>query len=166
VVKVVITLAKSDESCDEVITGRVAVIEGLVTEPVSQRVDAESSLLNEADTENASVNETTKPVIEHETTEAGGEDKTHEDDTLQVVLVLPNDDGVLVEISDIGTASTLRVLLEHHPSEVRVQEALANRVGIILSVGITVVSSVATGPPADRALDGASANGSKVDLEG
>jgi hypothetical protein len=166
VVEVVIAFTKSDESSDEVVTGRVAVIEGLVSEPMSQRVDAESSLLNEADAENASIDETTKPVVEHETTEASREDKTHEDDTLQVVLVLPNDDGILVQISDISTASTLRILLEHHPSQVRVQEALANGVGILLSVGVTVVSSVAAGPPADRAFDGASAYGSKVDLEG
>lgn len=74
VVEVVVTLTEGDKSRDEVITGRVAVIKGLVTEPMGQRVDAESGLLNEADTQDTAVDEATHPVVEQETTEDSGED--------------------------------------------------------------------------------------------
>lgn len=165
VVEVVVALTKGDESGDEVVTGRVAVVEGLVTEPVSKRVDAESSLLNEADAQNAAIDKASPPVVEQKTTEQSRKDQTHEDDTFQIVLVLPDDDGVLVEIGDVGTSSTLGILLEHHPSQMRVEETLANRVGVLLSVGISVVSSVAARPPTDGTFNGTSTNSSKVDLE-
>ena len=47
VVEVVVSLTKGDEGSDDVVTGRVAVIEGLVTDPVGERVDAEGGLLND-----------------------------------------------------------------------------------------------------------------------
>lgn len=165
VVEVVVTLTESNESSDEVITGRVAVVKRLVTEPVSQGVDTESSLLNEADTQDTAVDKATHPVVEQETTEEGGEDEAHEDDRLQVVLMLPDNNGVFVKVGNIGTASALRILLEDHPSQVRVEKTLANRVRILLSVGITVMSSVATRPPADRSFDGAGTDCGKVNLE-
>ncbi len=48
-VEVVVPLPEGDESSDDVVAGRVAVVEGLVTEPVSQRVDAEGGLLDKED---------------------------------------------------------------------------------------------------------------------
>jgi hypothetical protein len=59
VVEVVVTFAESDQSGDDVVTGRVAVIKWLITEPVSERVDTESGLLDEEDAEDASVDEAT-----------------------------------------------------------------------------------------------------------
>lgn len=50
VVEIVVALTKGDKRCDDMVTRRVAVIERLVTEPVSQGVDTESSLLDEANT--------------------------------------------------------------------------------------------------------------------
>lgn len=56
--------------------------------------------------------------------------------------VLPDNDGVIVQIGDIGSANSLRVLLHDHPANVRIQETLSDGVGILLRVGITVVSTV------------------------
>ena len=148
------------------VTGRVAVVERLVTEPVGERVDAESSLLDEADAEDTGVNETADPVIPAEAADKGGQDESKSENTLEEVGVLPDDDGVLVEVGDVGTAGALGVLLHDHPAEVRVEETLANRVGVLFGVGIAVVSTVAARPPADGALDGTSAHGGEVDLEG
>jgi hypothetical protein len=53
--EVVIPLTKSDESSNDMITRAVPVIERLFTEPVSQTVDAEGSLLNEEDSEDSTV---------------------------------------------------------------------------------------------------------------
>lgn len=80
--------------------------------------------------------------------------------------MLPYNDGVFVEVSDVGTTSVLGVLLENHPAKMRVEKTLADGVGVLDSVGVSVVSAVIPRPPADRALHGASADGSEVDLEG
>lgn len=149
VVEVVVSLAEGDEGSDNVITGRVAVVEGLVTEPVSQGVDAEGGLLNEADTEDTGVDVATNPVTPAEAADESGKNKGHEDDGLEVVAVLPDNDGVLVEIGDVGTAGVLRVLLENHPAKVGVEKTLADGVWVLLSIGVTVVSTVLHGPPAD-----------------
>lgn len=113
-----VTLTKSDKSSDNVITGRVAVIEWLVTEPVGQRVDAEGGLLDEEDSENASVDEAAHPVSPSKTSYKAREDHAHEDNGLDVVAVLPNDDRVIVQVRDIGTTNALWVLLHDHPSDV------------------------------------------------
>ena len=55
VVEVVVSLAESDQSSHDVIPGAIAVIEGLLTKPMGKGVDAESGLLDEEDSENATV---------------------------------------------------------------------------------------------------------------
>ena len=57
--EVVISLSKGHECCKDMVTRGVAVIEGLVALVVSEAVDAESGLLHEEDSEDASVNEAT-----------------------------------------------------------------------------------------------------------
>jgi hypothetical protein len=48
---------------------------------------------------------------------------------------------------------------------VRVQKTLADGVGVFFGVGVSVMSTVATSPPADGALDGTTTSGSKEDLK-
>jgi hypothetical protein len=163
VVEVVVTLTESDKGGDDVVTRRVAVVEGLVAEPVGKRVDAESGLLDEEDAEDTSVDEATLPVVPEKTSDGRGEDQTHEDHDLDVVLVLPDNDGVLVQVGDVGTADALGVLLHDHPAKVRVQKTLTDGVGVLVGIGVAVVSTVVTAPPADGALDSTAANSSKED---
>jgi len=163
VVKVVITLAESDKSSDDVIARRVTIVERLVTEPVSERVDAEGGLLDEEDTENTSVDKSTLPVTPAETSYDTREDQTHNSDNEEVVLVLPSDNRIFVEVGDVGAANTLGVLLHDHPAEVRVEETLANGVGILVSVSVAVVGTVIARPPSDGAFDGTPTNSGKVD---
>ena len=165
VVKVVVTLAKSDKCSDDVVPGAVAVVEWLVAEPVGKRVDAEGGLLDEEDAEDTGVDEATHPVTPEETSDSRREDETHEDDGLDVVLVLPDDDRVLVQVGDVGAADALGVLLHDHPAEMAVEEALADRVWVLLSIGVAVVSAVVTAPPANRALDSTGANGGEPDSQ-
>lgn len=47
VVEVMVALTKRDEGSDDMVSRRVAVVEGLVSEPVGQTVHTESGLLNE-----------------------------------------------------------------------------------------------------------------------
>jgi len=113
-----VTLTKSDKSSNNVVTRRVAVVEWLVTEPVGQRVDAEGGLLDEEDSENASVDEAPHPVSPSKTSHKAREDHAHEDNGLNVIAMLPNNDGVIVQVRNIGTTDTLWVLLHDHPSDV------------------------------------------------
>jgi hypothetical protein len=166
VVEVVVSFAEGNESSNDVVTRRVAVIEWLVTEPVGQRVDTESSLLDEEDTQDTSVDETAPPVTPTETSDHHGEDETHERDDFDVVAVLEFDESILVQVGDVSAANAFGVLLHDHPSQVRVQETLADGVGVFFGVGVAVMSTVATSPPADGAFDGTTTGGGEEDLEG
>jgi hypothetical protein len=59
------------------VMGRVSVVEGLLTEPVGEGVDVESGLLEEKDSEDASVDETAEPIALTETSDDGRQDKGH-----------------------------------------------------------------------------------------
>lgn len=165
VVEVVVSLSESDEGSNDVVPGAVAVIEGLLSEPVGKRVDAEGCLLDEEDAEDTSVDEATHPVAPAEASDDGGENQAHEENDLEVVLVLPDNDGVLVEIRDVGAADTLGVLLHDHPADVAVQQSLADAVGVLGGIGIAVVGAVVTAPPADGALDSTTSNGCEEDAQ-
>ena len=165
VVEVVVAFTESDKGSDDVVPGAVAVVERLVSKPVSEGVDAEGGLLDEEDTEDTSVDVATHPVTPAKPSDKCREDQAHEENNLEVVLVLPDDDGVLVQVGNVGAADALGVLLHEHPSEVAVQKTLANAVGVLDGVGVAVVSAVVTAPPADGALDGTAANSSEEDLE-
>lgn len=98
VVEVMISLAKSHQCGKDMVTRRVAVIKGLVTQPMGKGVDTEGGLLNEEDAEDASVYEATEEVVEGKATKDGGKDQAHEDDDLEVMTVLPDDDGIFVQV--------------------------------------------------------------------
>ena len=165
VVEVVIALTQGNQGSDDVVARRVAVIEGLVAEPVGQAVDAEGGLLDEEDAENAGIDEAASPVAPAEAADKGGNDQGHSDDALEVVAMLPDDDGVLVQIADIGTADAARVLLNNHPADVAVEQTLAHRVGILVGIGVAMVRTVQAGPPASAALNSSRATSSQEDLE-
>jgi len=164
-VEVVVSLTESDQSRDEVITRAVAVVERLVTEPVSQGVDAECSLLNDEDPEDACVDEATQPVIPTNTSDHGRENEAHEKDNFQVVAVLPDNNGVVIQVGDVGTADSLWILLHDHPAHVRVEKTLANAVGILSCIGVAVVGAVVSAPPADRSFNSSTTNSREPDLK-
>ena len=61
-VEIVVTFAERYKSCDDVVSRRVTVVEGLVTKPMCERIDTEGGLLDEEDAENACVDEAAEPV--------------------------------------------------------------------------------------------------------
>jgi len=81
------------------------------------------------------------------------------------VLVLPDDDGVFVQVGDVGTADALGVLLHDHPAQMAVEKSLANAVRVLVGVGVAVVGTVVTAPPADGALNSAGADESEEDAQ-
>ncbi len=161
--EVVVAFSERDEGGNDVVTGRVAVIERLVAEPVSERVDAESGLLDEEDAEDSGVEETAEPVAPTKAAREQGEKKAHDYDDFEVVAVLPNDDRVLIEIGNIGTANTLGILLHQHPPKVGVEETFTDGVWILVGVGVAVMRTVVSRPPSDRTLDGSTSDSGEED---
>ena len=137
-----VTLTEGDKGSDDVITRRVAVVEWLVAEPVSQGVDAEGGLLNEENSEDTSIDKSAHPVSPSKTSDQAREYHSHEDHGLDVVAMLPDNDWVIVQVGDIGTANSLWVLLHDHPSDVGVEKTLANGVWVLVGVGVSVMSSM------------------------
>ena len=166
VVEVVVAFAEGGKGSDHVITGGVAVIKGLLAQPVGKGVDTEGGLLDEEDAQDASVDEATPPVTPSETGNQHGDTQAHGEHDLDVVAVLPDDDRVFVEVGDISAANALGVLLHDHPSQVGVEQTLADGVRVLVGVGITVVGTVVASPPASRTLDGTTANSSEPDTQG
>jgi hypothetical protein len=142
VVEVVVAFSEGDESSNDVVTRRVAIVKWLVTKPMGQRVDTEGSLLDEEDAENTSVDKSTLPVSPSKTSDEAREDQAHKDNGLEVVPVLPNNDRVIIQIRNVGSPNALWVLLHNHPSEMRIKETLANGVWVLVGIGISVVSAV------------------------
>lgn len=142
VVEVVISFAERDEGSDDVVTRAITVVKRLFAKPVSETVDAEGSLLNNEDAQNSGIDESTNPVTPAKASNKSGKDERHEENTLDEVPVLPNDDRILIQIGDVGTADSLRVLLHDHPADMTVEKTFSDGVGILLRVGIPVVSSM------------------------
>lgn len=147
VVEIVVSFTEGDKSSNNVISRRVAVIEGLITEPMGQGVDAEGSLLNEEYTKDTGVDKSTDPVTPPETSNKSWEYQSHENNNPEIVLVLPNNNRIFVQVGNVGSANPLGVLLHNHPSQMRVHKTLADTVRVLLGVGITMVSPVVSRPP-------------------
>jgi len=165
VVEVVVTFANSDERGEKVISRSVLVVERLVTEPVGERVDAESGVVNKDQSSSTREEESTSPITPHQSCDGGGEDHAHSDQEHEVVLVLPSDDLVLGQIRDVGDTD-LASRLDNHPSDVCPPETLVSRVGVELGVGVSVVCSVTSRPPLDGTLDCAGASHGEGVLKG
>lgn len=56
--------------------------------------------------------------------------------------MLPHHNLVLVEIGHVGSTQLFGVLFEDHPAQVRVKETLADRVGVLLGVRMSMMGSM------------------------
>lgn len=77
--------------------------------------------------------------------------------------MLPDDDGIFVEIGDVGTPDAFGVLLHDHPADVGIEETFADGVRVLVGVCVTVVSAVVASPPSDGSLDRTAAESSEND---
>ena len=83
--------------------------------------------MNKAESENASIHETTGSVVPQKLGGKSGDDEAHKDDKTEIIPVLPSNDFVLTEVANVGHAR-FPPRLQKHPAHVRVPETL---VGII-----------------------------------
>lgn len=175
-----VTFSNCAKSSDKVIARSVLVVERLVTEPMSKRVDTECRLsvsvcakvvksitymVNENESSGTGKEESTSPVSPSESSNHGRESETHKQEKGKIVLVLPFDNSVPGQIRDIRY-SNLSSGFNNHPSDVCPPEALVSRVRVELGVGISVVCSVTSRPPFDRALNRTGTSDRQEVLEG
>ena len=164
-VEIMVALAQCEKGSDYVITGAIAVVEWLIAQVVSNTVHAECSLLHEEGTEDAAIDKAAAVIVPEETTDNAGKDEARKNDDGEIVLMLPDHYRVLVKIGDIGTTNSLRVLLHDHPAEVRVEQALADGVRVLVGIGVAVMGTMVSSPPADTALNGGSTSKSEKDSQ-
>ena len=120
--QVMVTLTDCDERSDEVITRSVLVIERCIAQPVSERVDAESRMVDEKQASCSGKEEAASPVAPQQASDNSGHHKAHANNERQVKAVLPSDDSGFVEVGNIGKSDRSSGL-EDHPADVRPEEA-------------------------------------------
>jgi hypothetical protein len=125
VMEVVVTFSDRDESGEPVVLRGVLVIEGGLSEPVGERVDAEGRVVNEEKTSGTGKEESSTVISPSESGDEGREDESHTDDEVDVPTVLPADDFVLRKIRNVGD-SGLATRLDEHPSDVRPPESFVS----------------------------------------
>ena len=74
-------------------------------------------VMDEAKTSGTRVHEATRKITPAEPADSGGQDEAHAEDEGAVPAVLPPDDLVLVQVTDIGD-TRLATRLDEHPSHV------------------------------------------------
>lgn len=151
-VKVVVALAKGEEGSDGAVLGSALVVIGELAEGVSDAVDAEGALEHGHSASNGGDVEASSPITPTKTTDQSGEDDAGEEGEGDVVLMLPDEEGVALEVADIGLDSLLISLLEE-PTHMGVPEATLDVVRVAVSVGVAVVSSVVQTPVKRRCLE-------------
>eukprot|EP00187_Rhodella_violacea_P018474 CAMPEP_0184734054 /NCGR_PEP_ID=MMETSP0314-20130426/59356_1 /TAXON_ID=38298 /ORGANISM="Rhodella maculata, Strain CCMP 736" /LENGTH=444 /DNA_ID=CAMNT_0027200953 /DNA_START=196 /DNA_END=1528 /DNA_ORIENTATION=- len=166
VVVVVVALAEGDEGGDDGVVGGVFLGVGLLAEGVGEGVDAEGRLVDEEHPAEAGVDEGAPEVAPAEVADGAGEDEAEEEGDPDVVLVLELEDLGGVEVGDVDAAGAVLVLLENHPPEVRIPEALVDGVRVLLGVDIAVVRAVVAGPPTGGALERGGAPRGEDELDG
>jgi hypothetical protein len=107
----------------------------------------------------------TTPVTPKGTGNNGGQNDRHKEQQPDIVLVLEADNGVVDEVGDVSDTG-LAAGLENHPANVRPEQTVVSSIGIEISVGVTMVSTVSSRPPLDRTLDGTSSGKGEDVLEG
>ena len=153
VVEVVVSLTKGQEGDPGGVTRRMNIREGQITNVVSQRVDAEGRLKNEDGTQDGSVEEATTPVSPTKTRNEDGQGDRQGGREEMVVLLLPSEQGVRLEIGAIGFSDRSLVLLNEQPSHVGPEESAQGVVGVLIGIDIAVMSAVVASPPQAGALE-------------
>lgn len=90
--------SQSDKSSDDMITGRVPVVEWLISQPVSQGIDTECSLLNKENAQNAGVDKASEIISPSKACNEAWEYHTHKDKYFEIMSMLPDNNRVFIKI--------------------------------------------------------------------
>lgn len=113
-------------------------------------------VVNEQQTGSSSVEESTAEITPRQAGDHGRSDERDREQEFDVPPVLPPNDGVVGQVANVGNTG-LPPGLDDHPADMRPEKAVVSSVRVEVSVGISVMSAVASRPPFDGTLDGTSA---------
>lgn len=117
VMEVMISFADGNKGGNHVVTRSVLVIERRLSEPMRERVYAESRVVDECQTKSTRVDITAKPVAPQKPGDESGHDEAHEDEQGNVPLVLPANDAISAQIGDVCN-TRLAARFDKHPPDV------------------------------------------------
>ena len=137
----------------------------LIPKPMSKGIDTKGCLLDEEEPQDPCIYQTSFPITPAKSSDDHWEQHAENKNEFTIVPVLPDDDGVLVQVRDISPSLVLGVLLQYHPHEVGVPYAFPYTVRVFDSIGPPMVSSVFAAPPSDGALDRTATNTGKKDSQ-
>ncbi len=165
VMKVVISFPKGDERGDQMVPGRMLVVERRLPEPVSERVERKYTVVHHAHPHRPSVDVPAMPVTPEIPRDGGGDGEAHEEDQPHVPPLLPAYDRALAEVAHVRDAG-LAPRLDEHPANVAPPKTAVRIVRIEVGVDVAVVSTVPTSPPSNGALGGAGTSQCEEHLQG
>ena len=109
-------------------------------------------MVNEAETGSAGVDIASPEVTPAKVADEGREDETACEDEGAVPPVLPPNDLVPAQVTNVGDTG-LATGLDEHPADMRPPETEVRIVGIERGVGVAVMRTVTTAPPFDRTFN-------------
>jgi hypothetical protein len=98
-------------------------------------------VVDEAQSSSTGEEEASSPIPPSKTSKKGREDEAHEDDQVEVPLLLPSHDGGLRQVRDVGRSDG-SAGLDEHPADVRVEEASMSVVGVEIGVAVEISKMV------------------------
>lgn len=109
-------------------------------------------MVNETKASGTREEEPTLPITPEQPGNKSWENETHADNEPDIPAVLPADNRVLAQVTNVGNTG-LVARLEQHPTDMREPEALVSVIRVEVGIRITVVGTVTTAPPLNGALD-------------
>lgn len=108
-------------------------------------------VMDEDESCSSSVEVTSSPVTPKEAWNGSWDDESHQEEEPDVVGMLPTNDWVVVKVSDICD-TRFATGLEDHPTDVGPEETVMGPVWVQVGIGVTMVGTMAAGPPFDGTL--------------
>eukprot|EP00732_Lithocolla_globosa_P002528 Lithocolla_globosa_v1_NODE_1677_length_2403_cov_6.484242.p2 type:complete len:133 gc:universal NODE_1677_length_2403_cov_6.484242:1402-1004(-) len=124
----------------------------MVPKGVSQGIDGESGMMNKKQAQEPGVEKTTPIISPENARDQAGKDKGSEKGHKEVVLVLKLDQGRSFKVRNVGSKLVFGVGLHQHPAHMTPPKAFLGIVRIKISICITVMDTMSSTPPFDRAF--------------
>ena len=109
--------------------------------------------MDEGETGSCGEKESASPVAPAKPGDGGRQHESRADDEPRVPTVLPPNDLAPAQVADVGGAGVV-ARLDEHPADVGEEKTLVGVVWVEIGVSVTVVRTMFTAPPFDRALYG------------
>ena len=147
VVIVVVSLTTGEHSHDGGVTCGIVCAVGAFANGVTKRVNEKGAVLNANDAENSGKKESTKRANAAipEVAEEGGEDQADDQTDPVYVFMLPHDESVAAQVTDV-IHWRFWLQLEHQPADVGPDKALGDIVRVVIVIDMFMVAAMVGRP--------------------